>query len=84
MSFFDQTLNTLFLKAFSNWIFLSSKLDYTKMDFQNLDSSSELMYFLDQAVNIFLFKPFFQIEFSFFQNWIIPQWILQKKKQVLS
>ena len=55
MSCLDQAVNIfifIFQIGFSFFFEKKSILDYTKMDFPKLDSGSELMSFLDQAVKI--------------------------------
>ena len=62
MFFWDQPVNIYFLRNFFFFhigFCLSSKLDYTNMDFPKLDWNYALRLFFDQAVNIYFFQKRF-------------------------
>ena len=61
-------MNIVFIKPFlSNWIFLYSLLDCSKMDLPKLDYGYELTPFFDQALNFFFVDGvFFTLDFPSF------------------
>ena len=70
----------------SNWIFLSLKRDYTKMDFPKIGLRFWANVFLGSICEHLFFKnPFpFILDFVFLPNWIIPTWIFQNWIETMS